>query len=75
MARAYFPFEYGLGVQRLRMPRWLWPLSPAPEPIGHAGSVGSMLFHAPARDAWIAGTVNLAGHPQPAVRALLRMLR
>ncbi|MDO5506538.1 MAG: hypothetical protein Q4F49_09690 [Pseudoxanthomonas suwonensis] len=49
------------------------PLSVPKALIVHAGSVGSVLLHAPAKDAWIAGTVNLAGHPQPAVRAMLRL--
>lgn len=70
----FFPLEYGLGVQRFRLPRWLSPLSPPKALIGHAGSTGSVLFHAPAEDAWIAGTINLAGRPQPAFRAMLRML-
>lgn len=55
-----WPIEYGLGLMRFRLPRWLTPLGPVPAVIGHTGSTGSWLFHCPERDLWLAGTVDQA---------------
>ncbi len=53
-----WPIEYGLGVMRFRLPRAFTPFRPVPEVIGHTGSTGTWLFHAPALDLYLTGTVN-----------------
>lgn len=52
------PLDYGIGIMRLKTPRWLSPLTPVPEMIGHSGSFGTVLYHAPKHDLYISGTVN-----------------
>lgn len=64
------PLEYGLGLMRFALPRWQSPFAPVPHMIGHSGSVGSILFYAPKRDVFIAGTVN-DRHPRSLPYALL----
>lgn len=52
------PFDYGIGIMRFRLPRWQSPFSPVPAMIGHSGAFGTVLFHVPDRDLYVAGTVN-----------------
>lgn len=70
----FFPFEYGLGLQRFTLPRFmsLWP--PPPELIGHAGSTGSFSFHEPTKQAYIVGTVNQMDNPARPYRMIVRMM-
>jgi len=53
-----WPIEYGLGVMRFRLPRALTPFRRVPEVVGHTGSTGTWLFHAPELDLYMTGTVN-----------------
>jgi D-alanyl-D-alanine carboxypeptidase len=72
-----WPIEYGLGLMRFQLPRFLTPLHPMPAVIGHTGSTGSWLFHCPELDVRIAGTVNQAtagAVPYRFVPGLLRSL-
>jgi D-alanyl-D-alanine carboxypeptidase len=41
-----------------RLPRALTPFRPVPEVVGHTGSTGTWLFHAPELDLFMTGTVN-----------------
>ncbi|GAA4907713.1 CubicO group peptidase (beta-lactamase class C family) [Stackebrandtia albiflava] len=52
------PIDYGIGVMRLRLPRWQSPLSPIPAMIGHSGAFGNVLYHVPEYDLYVSGTVN-----------------
>ncbi|GAA2131028.1 serine hydrolase domain-containing protein [Glycomyces algeriensis] len=52
------PIDYGVGIMRFKLPRWQSPLAPAPAMIGHSGAFGSVLYHIPDHDLYIAGTVN-----------------
>lgn len=54
----WFPLEYGMGMMRCKMSRWLSPFFPAPEILGHSGSVGSFAFYCPEKDLFVAGTIN-----------------
>lgn len=53
-----WPIEYGLGVMRFRLPRMLTPFKPVPQVVGHTGSTGTWLFHAPEPDLYVAGAVS-----------------
>lgn len=53
-----WPIEYGFGLMRFKLPRWLSPLKSIPEIIGHTGSTGSWLFYCPAKDLYFCGTVD-----------------
>jgi CubicO group peptidase (beta-lactamase class C family) len=53
-----WPIEYGLGIMRFRYPRFLAPIKPVPEIIGHTGVSGSWLFYCPDLDMILAGDVS-----------------
>ena len=53
-----WPIEYGFGMMRFQLPRWLTPFKAIPELIGHTGSTGSWLFYCPERDLFFCGTVD-----------------
>jgi CubicO group peptidase (beta-lactamase class C family) len=53
-----WPIEYGLGIMRFRLPRFLTPFSPIPQIIGHTGVSGSWLFYCPPLEMMIAGNVS-----------------
>ncbi len=55
-----WPIEYGLGMMRFRASRFLNPFRPVPAVVGHTGSTGSWLFHAPELDLFLSGTVDQA---------------
>lgn len=72
-----WPIEYGLGIMRFQLPRALNGFRPMPAVIGHTGSSGSWLFHAPDPDLYLAGTVDevtSGAVPYRVVPALLRAL-
>jgi CubicO group peptidase (beta-lactamase class C family) len=53
-----WPIEYGLGIKRFRLPRWLSGSAPMPALFGHSGSTGTWLFHCPDLDLVLAGTIG-----------------
>lgn len=53
-----WPIEYGLGVMRFQLPCFLTHFRPLPHVVGHTGSTGTWLFHAPEPDLYLAGAVN-----------------
>jgi D-alanyl-D-alanine carboxypeptidase len=55
--RIFFPFQYGFGLMRYRLPGWM-SVGYAPELMGHSGSSGSFFYYAPELDLYMAGTVN-----------------
>ena len=61
--RIFFPLEYGLGLMRYRLPRFLTPFAALPELIGHSGVTGSFSFSAPDAGLHIAGTFNQLDKP------------
>lgn len=72
-----WPIEYGLGVMRFQLPRFLTPLRPVPQVVGHTGSTGTWLFHAPERDLYIAGAVcqiTAGAVPFKVVRRVLQLV-
>jgi D-alanyl-D-alanine carboxypeptidase len=70
-----WPIEYGLGIMRFKLPRVLNAFRPMSALIGHTGSTGSWLFHAPERGLWFAGTVDEATSAAVPYRLLPRLLR
>ena len=56
--RIFFPLEYGYGLMRYRLPRFLTPFGALPELIGHSGVTGSFSFSNPEAGLHIAGTFN-----------------
>jgi CubicO group peptidase (beta-lactamase class C family) len=73
-----WPIEYGLGMMRFALPRWLTPFSSVPPVVGHTGSTGCWLFYCPELDVYTCGGVDqvTAGAvPFRAVPKVLRALR
>ncbi|MCJ7566756.1 MAG: beta-lactamase family protein [Anaerolineales bacterium] len=70
----FFPFRYGIGIQKFYMPRILSPFQPVPEMIGHAGSTGSVAFYVPEKDVYITGTINQQAQPNIAFQTMIRIL-
>ena len=73
--RVFFPFHYGIGIQRFSLPRLLSPLRPVPEMLGHCGSTGAIAFYIPERDLYITGTTNQQARPNAAFQAAIKILR
>lgn len=70
-----WPIQYGLGVMRFELPRFLTPFRPVPAVVGHTGSTGTWLFHAPDLDLYLVGAVSqLTAGPLP-YRFVPRILR
>ena len=70
-----WPIEYGLGVMCFRLPRFLTPFRPVPQVVGHTGSTGTWLFHAPEPGLFLAGAVSqitAGGIPFKVVPRVLR---
>lgn len=72
--RIFFPFRYGVGLQQFHVPRILSPLHPAPDMVGHCGSVGSVAFYVPRHDLFVTGTVNQQARPNVAFQTIIRLL-
>lgn len=53
-----WPIEYGHGMVRFALPRWLTPFRRVPAVVGHTGSTGSWLFYCEELDVLLAGTVD-----------------
>jgi D-alanyl-D-alanine carboxypeptidase len=70
-----WPIEYGLGIMRFRLPRLFTPFHPVPEVIGHSGSTGSWLFHAPDLDLFLCGTVDEVTSGAVPYRLVPKMLK
>jgi len=72
--KIWFPFTYGIGIMRFRLPRIFSPFQAQPELIGHSGLSGAFAFYAPSKRAFIAGTVNQLAYPDTSFRLMLKML-
>lgn len=70
-----WPIEYGLGVMRFQLPRFLTPLRPVPAVVGHTGSTGTWLFHCPVLDLYLVGGLSqITAGPLP-FRVVPKVLR
>jgi D-alanyl-D-alanine carboxypeptidase len=56
--RIFYPFQYGLGMMRFKLPRILSPFSATPELIGHSGASSAFLFYSDIDQIYIGGTLN-----------------
>ncbi|MDJ0664988.1 MAG: serine hydrolase domain-containing protein [Acidimicrobiia bacterium] len=72
--RLFFPMQYGYGLMRFNVPRWMSPFKAAPDLVGHSGSTGSFAFHDRKRDLYIAGTLNQMDKPNRPFRLMTRVI-
>jgi D-alanyl-D-alanine carboxypeptidase len=73
--KIFFPFQYGLGLMRFKLPRILSPFSATPELIGHSGSTGAFLFHSDIGQLYIGGTLNQLENQGRPYRLMLKIIR
>lgn len=71
----FFPFKYGIGIQKFQLPRILNRLQPLPEILGHCGSTGSVAFYIPEVQLYITGTINQEAMPQVAFQTIIRIIK
>jgi D-alanyl-D-alanine carboxypeptidase len=65
------PFEYGFGTMEIKV-------LPVPDilPVwGHSGSTGSFLYYSPAKDLYIAGTINQTNENQTAIFWMIKAMQ
>lgn len=72
--RLFFPIQYGFGLMRIQLPRWMTLFRATPELIGHAGASGAFAFHAPSEDIYLIGTFNQLDAPRRPIGFMLRIL-
>ncbi len=72
--RVFFPVDYGCGVMRFALPRWMTLFRRFPAFYGHSGHSGAALFHAPAAGVTVAATVNQVDRPGTVFRLMLKAL-
>lgn len=70
----FFPFQYGIGIQKFYTPWILSPFKPIPDMIGHCGSTGSVAFYIPDLDIYVAGTTNQQANPSAAFQTIMKMI-
>jgi len=70
----FFPFKYGIGIQKFYIPRFLSPFKAVPELIGHCGSVGSIAFYVPDKQVYITGTVNQTSNPNIVFQTMIKIV-
>ena len=72
--KIFFPFAYGTGIEKFSMPRIMTLFKKIPDMIGHAGSVGSVVFYVPEKDIYFTGTVNQQAKPNAIYQVMLKVL-
>lgn len=70
----FFPFQYGIGIQKFYTPRALSPFKAVPDMIGHCGSTGSVAFYIPDADLFITGTTNQQANPGAAFQTMIKII-
>lgn len=70
----FFPFKYGIGIQKFYIPKLLSPFKAVPELIGHCGSIGSVAFYVPDKDVYITGTVNQTSNPNIVFQTMIKIV-
>lgn len=69
----FFPIQYGYGLMRFKLPRWMTLFRDTPELIGHSGSSGSFAFYAPRQKLYMAGTFNQIDKPSRPFNFMLKV--
>ena len=69
----FFPFKYGVGIQKFYLPRIFSPFHSLPDMIGHCGSTGSVAFYVPDIDLYITGSINQQAKPNIAFQTLIKI--
>ncbi|WP_286934942.1 MULTISPECIES: serine hydrolase domain-containing protein [Aminobacterium] len=73
--KIFFPFQYGIGIERFSLPRILSPFQPVPSMLGHCGSTGSVAFYIPNEKLYITGTTNQQAKPNIAFQTMIKIIQ
>ena len=72
--RIFFPYEYGIGIQRFKPPWFFSPFQRMPEMIGHAGLSGAFAFYVPEMELYMTGTVNQIHNPGNSIKLMMKVV-
>jgi len=72
--RLFFPIQYGHGLMRITLPRWMTLFRKTPELIGHSGASGSFAYFAPEPDIYLIGTFNQTDAPRRPISFMFNVL-
>ncbi|MFC1693005.1 serine hydrolase domain-containing protein [Candidatus Latescibacterota bacterium] len=70
----FFPFKYGIGIQKFYIPRILSPFQSVPDMIGHCGSTGSVAFYISDMNLYLTGTINQQAEPNIAFQTMIKII-
>ena len=70
----FFPFKYGIGIQKFSIPRIFSLFKKMPDIIGHCGSTGTIAFYVPQKELFITGCVNQTSSPNIAFQAMIKII-
>ena len=70
----FFPFKYGIGIQKFCLPRIFSLFRSFPDMIGHSGSTGAVAFYIPDMQLYITGTTNQQAKPSVAFQTMIRII-
>lgn len=70
----FFPFKYGIGIEKFYMPRLFFPFHPVPDMVGKSGSTGAVAFYVPDMDIYITGTINQQASPNIAFQTMIKLI-
>lgn len=70
----FFPFKYGLGIQKFYTPRIFSPFKAIPDMVGHCGSTGTAAFYVPDKNVFITGAINQASSPSTLFQTMIKIL-
>lgn len=69
-----FPLQYGFGLMRFKLPRWMNLFRETPLLLGHSGACGSFAFFAPNHDIYLTGTFNQVDAPKRPYALMMRVM-
>ncbi len=72
--KLFFPIQYGHGLMRIKLPRWMTLFRETPELIGHSGASGSFAYYAPEPDIYLTGTFNQTDAPRRPIGFMFNVL-
>lgn len=73
--KIFFPFQYGLGLMRFKLPRILSPFSATPELIGHSGASSSFLYFSDIGRLYIGGTLNQLENRRRPINVMIKVTK
>ena len=73
--KIFFPFEYGIGIQKFSLPKAMTLMYKMPDMIGHGGSPGAVAFYVREKDLYFTGTINQQAKPGAVYQLMLKILR